>query len=200
MKVTAKLNNLRISPRKVRESADLIRGCEVSEALYRLESAPRRCSQDLSKLIKSAIANAENNFDLNKDNLYIFEIEVNEGPTMKRWMPRAYGRATQILKRTSKVNLTLEELKVEKEEEKKVVDEKKKTDESSKKKEVEVKKPKRVPTKGSKKTEEKVVDTKKDISKESKVKHKKIEGSQDRQLSRQPGETKKIFKKTSDKK
>jgi len=188
MKVIAKLNNLRVSPRKVRDSADLVRGCNVSDALYKLENTVRRSNESLIGLINSAIANAENNFGLNRDDLYISEITVNEGVTLKRWMPRAYGRATQILKRTSKVKVVLEGSKKEGEAE------------SKPKKKVEKKETKKVPTEGSEKTKEKVVKKKEGVSREFTKNHKKIEGSQSRVLSRQPGTAKKIFKKTSDKK
>lgn len=189
MKVKAKLNNLRVSPRKVRDSADLIRGCNASDALYKLENTVRRSNESLVKLINSAVANAENNFGLNKDSLYISEIIVNEGPTLKRWMPRAYGRATQILKRTSKVEVVLEEREELKVEEKKEEAKKVKKD-----------KQKKAPTEGSLKTETKVIKKKEKASKETKKEHKKVEGSQDRVLSRQPGATQKMYKKTSDKK
>lgn len=109
MKVTAKLDNLRISPRKVRLVTDSIKGLDVNEALIGLGNLVKRSSLPVEKLVKSAIANAENNFGLDKDNLYIYEIQVGEGPTLKRWLPRAYGRATSILKRSSKINLVLEE-------------------------------------------------------------------------------------------
>jgi large subunit ribosomal protein L22 len=109
MKVEAKLNNLRISPRKVRLVAGLIKGLDVAEALIQLENTVKRSSPIFEKLLKSAVANAENNFGLDRDNLYIFNIETGEKAKLKRWMPRAYGRASQILKRTSVIKLTLEE-------------------------------------------------------------------------------------------
>jgi len=109
MKVTARLNNLRISPRKVRLLRKSIEGIDVDEALINLKNIIKRSSFPLEKLLRSAIANAENNFGLDKDNLYIFEIQVGEGTKMKRWLPRAYGRATPLIKRNSNVVLMLEE-------------------------------------------------------------------------------------------
>ena len=109
MKVTAELNNLRISPRKVKLVADLIKGMDALEAVSQLDVAIKKTSGYMQKLLLSAIANAENNFGLAKDNLYVLEVNVGAGPTMKRWMPKAYGRAGQILKRTSKIRIILEE-------------------------------------------------------------------------------------------
>ena len=109
MKVKAELNNLRISPRKVKLVADLICGMYVAEALSQLDVTVKKTSEYLKKLLLSAVANAENNFGLAKDNLYIFQVTVGAGQTMKRWMPKAYGRAGQILKRTAKVKIVLEE-------------------------------------------------------------------------------------------
>ncbi len=110
MKIKAKLKNLRISPRKVRVSADLIRGSLVEEAIFRLSNVNKKANEPLRKLVESARANAENNFgvDLNEFDLRVSEIKVGEGMTLKRWRPRAYGRAAQILKRTSHIYLTLE--------------------------------------------------------------------------------------------
>ncbi len=109
MKVKAKLNNLRISPRKVRLVADLIRGLDVSDAKTQLNFLVKKSSKPILKLLDSALANASNNFKLDKDNLYISEIFVNEGPTLKRIMPRAMGRAFYIRKRTSHITLVLQE-------------------------------------------------------------------------------------------
>lgn len=109
MKVKAELNNLRISPRKAKLVADLICGMDAMEAVSQLDVAIKKTSGYMQKLLLSAIANAENNFGLSKNNLYVLEAVVGAGPTMKRWMPKAYGRAGQILKRTSKVRIVLEE-------------------------------------------------------------------------------------------
>jgi large subunit ribosomal protein L22 len=109
MKVIAELNNLRISPRKVKLVADLIKDMDAVEAVAQLDVAIKKTSGYMQKLLLSAIANAENNFGLSKNNLYVLEAVVGAGPTLKRWMPKAYGRAGQILKRTSKVRIILEE-------------------------------------------------------------------------------------------
>ena len=76
----------------------------MSEALVQLKNTIKRSNPRLEKLLNSAVANAENNFGLDKNNLYIYNIQIGEGPTLKRWMPRAHGRATTILKRTSNKN------------------------------------------------------------------------------------------------
>ena len=109
MKVKSKLKNLRISPRKVRLVSGLIKDMDAEDALNQLQSTVKRSSPVIEKMLKSAIASAENNWGMDKDNLYVYDIQVGEGYRMKRWMPRAYGRATPILKRTSSVILTLEE-------------------------------------------------------------------------------------------
>lgn len=109
MKVMAQLNNLRVAPRKSRLVAKLVKGMNVSEALGQLDVNVKKTSSFMAKLILSAVANAENNFGLDKNNLYIYDVLVGEGHVMKRWMPKAFGRAGRILKRTSKIKLTLEE-------------------------------------------------------------------------------------------
>jgi large subunit ribosomal protein L22 len=108
MKVKAKLKNLRISPRKVRVSADIVRGCTVTEAIFRLENTVKKSNDPIKKLLLRAVSNAQNNFNLDKETLIISDIQVQEGITMKRWMPRAYGRASEILKRSSHVAVILE--------------------------------------------------------------------------------------------
>lgn len=109
MKVTASLNNLRIAPRKTKMIADLIRGLDTKEALDQLAMTIRKPGLPFQKLLSSAIANAENNFGLDETNLYICDVMIGAGPTIKRWMPRAYGRAGKILKRTSKITIILDE-------------------------------------------------------------------------------------------
>jgi large subunit ribosomal protein L22 len=109
MQVKASLKNYRRSARKVRELARVLRGMEIDKAVSQLLVWDKGSCKDLLNLLKSAVANAENNFKLKEDNLYISEIKVNEGPTLKRWRPRAHGRAAQILKRTCHVELTLDE-------------------------------------------------------------------------------------------
>jgi len=109
MRVSAKLKNLRIAPRKVRLVSNLIKGLDVAPALNQLDIHVKRSNPYFEKLLLSAVSNGENNFGLDKNNLYIFDIIVDAGPTLKRWMPKAYGRAGQILKRTSKIEIILEE-------------------------------------------------------------------------------------------
>ena len=108
MKITANLNHLRMSPRKVRLVADFIRGMDVKEAETQLRFLTKRAAEPVLKLLNSAVANASHDFDIEKDNLYISEIQINEGPTLKRWRARAMGRAAPIMKRTSHINLVLE--------------------------------------------------------------------------------------------
>ena len=109
MQVKASLKNYRRSARKVRELARVLRGMEIDKAVSQLLVWDKGSCKDLLNLLKSAVANAENNFKLKEDSLYISEIKVNEGPTLKRWRPRAHGRAAQILKRTCHVELILDQ-------------------------------------------------------------------------------------------
>ncbi len=109
MKVRAFLKNYRVSPRKVRLLTTLVKGLPVEDAMTQLDRSSKLSSLQVKKLVVSALANAENNFGLDRKNLYVFEMRVDEGPTMKRWMPRAFGRATEIHKRTSRITLVLEE-------------------------------------------------------------------------------------------
>ena len=105
--VRASARYLRASPRKVRLVADQVRGLTVPEARTLLAFSPRGAARDVGKLVASAAANAENNHDLVADDLRIAEIRVDQGPTLKRWRPRARGRATRIDKRTSHVSVAL---------------------------------------------------------------------------------------------
>lgn len=100
---------VRISPRKVRPVVDLVRGKSVDEALAILKFTPKRASAPVAKVIRSAAANAEHNYDLNRDNLYIAAAYVDQGPTWKRYQPRAYGRANLIRKRTSHITIVVQE-------------------------------------------------------------------------------------------
>ncbi len=109
MEARAHVRHVRISSRKVKLVIDLIRGKKVNEALAILRYTPKKAAVILEKLIKSAAANAENNYDMNPDNLYIAEIYANQGPTLKRFRPRAMGRANMIRKRTSHISVTLKE-------------------------------------------------------------------------------------------
>lgn len=103
------LRYARISARKVKIVIDLIRNKRVSEALAILKNTPKAAAPIVEKLIRSAVANAENNHNLNVDNLYIAEIYANQGPTLKRIRARAQGRAFRIRKRTSHITVVLRE-------------------------------------------------------------------------------------------
>jgi large subunit ribosomal protein L22 len=105
--VRAKARYVRASPRKVRVVADQIRGLEVEAATALLEFSPRGASVPVLKLLRSAAANAENNYDLDPEEMLITSISVDEGPTMRRYRPRARGRATRIEKRSSHINIAL---------------------------------------------------------------------------------------------
>ncbi len=109
MEAKAKANYVRIAPRKAREVIDLIRYKPIDEARAILQYTPRRSAQVVSKLLESAIANAENNHDMNPYDLYVHQAFVNEGPTMKRIQPRARGRRNLIRKRLSHITLVLRE-------------------------------------------------------------------------------------------
>lgn len=103
------LNNLRIAPRKTRQVADLIRGLSVEEAEAQLKFQSKRAALPILKLLKSGVASAINNFNLSPDNLYVSNIFIDEGPMLKRFRPRAFGRAGAIHKKTSHITLVLEE-------------------------------------------------------------------------------------------
>ena len=109
MKVKATLKNLRMSPRKVRLVTDSIVGMDANAALVQLRHLVKKTSGVLEKLLLSALANAENNFGLDRDNMFVSSVVVGEGTRMKRWLPRAQGRATLILKRTCHIKLEIEE-------------------------------------------------------------------------------------------
>lgn len=105
----ATLSYARISSRKVKIVADLIRGKKVEEAQKIVKFAPKASSEILEKLLNSAIANAENNHFMNRANLYVAEIYANQGPTLKRIRPAAKGSAVRIRKRTSHITIVLKE-------------------------------------------------------------------------------------------
>lgn len=109
MEARAIAKYVRISSRKVNIVIDLIRGKKVSEAFAILKHTPKAASSVLEKLLKSAVANAENNYDMNVDKLYISEAYATQGPTLKRFMARAQGRGVRILKRTSHITLAVKE-------------------------------------------------------------------------------------------
>lgn len=114
MQVTAKLNYLRIAPRKMRLLVDLIRGEKVQKAMTLLDFSIKKGSKPLKKVLEQAVANAENNFQLEKSLLYISKITIDEGPKLKRWRARARGRAARIEKKTSHISLVLSEVKEKK--------------------------------------------------------------------------------------
>ena len=110
METRAVARHVRISPRKVRLIMDEIRGKKVEEALNMLSFAPQKGARIMKKLVQSAVANAVENSGLNADSLYIRRIYADQGPTLKRWRPRALGRATRIRKRTSHLTVILDEM------------------------------------------------------------------------------------------
>ena len=99
---------VRVTPQKARRVIDLIRGLPASDAQALLRFAPQGVSEQIGKVLDSAIANASNNFNLDPRTLVVSEVFVDEGPTMKRFRPRAQGRASQILKRTSHITVVVE--------------------------------------------------------------------------------------------
>jgi large subunit ribosomal protein L22 len=109
MEVKARLRFARISPRKARLVADLVRGKRSEEALNILNFTKKAAAKILIKLLKSAIANATQKKTIDIDRLYVKQIMVDQGPTMKRYQSRALGRATTIRKRTSHINIILDE-------------------------------------------------------------------------------------------
>lgn len=126
LETTAKLRHLRMSPRKVRLVVDLVRGLKVGEAQVQLRMQSKDAAVPLLKLLNSAIANAKHNHEMDVETLVIKKAFVDGGPVLKRWMPRAMGRATPVRKRTSHIVFVLEgeakdkkEVKVKKEETKK---------------------------------------------------------------------------------
>lgn len=109
MQASAYARYVRIAPRKVQLVMDLIRGKQVGEAIAILRHTPKAASPIVEKLLNSAIANAEHNYSLDPNNLVISQAYVNQGPTIKRFRPRAMGRASKINKRTSHITLVVSE-------------------------------------------------------------------------------------------
>lgn len=109
MEVFAKAKHIRMSPKKVRLVVDLVRGMDLGEAESQLRFMKKASARPVLKLIRSAKANAENNFKLEPGSLFIKTITVDGGPVMHRWKPRAFGRATPIRKRTSHITVILDE-------------------------------------------------------------------------------------------
>ena len=106
--IVAKLNRLRIAPRKVRLVADSIRGKDIKQARATLQFTVKKAAQPLAKLLESAIANAKNNFKMTEDNLRIAKITVDQGRTLKRYRPVSRGRTAMIQKKTSQITLVLD--------------------------------------------------------------------------------------------
>ena len=121
MEIKASINDLRMSPRKVRLVIDLIRKMPVDAALAQLKFTNKLATDPVAKMIESAIANGVNTYGLDRNNLFIKEIRSDEGTTLKRWMPKAHGRATVIRKRGAHVKVVLGEIADSGKHEKKVV-------------------------------------------------------------------------------
>lgn len=109
MEAKAYVRNVRIAPRKVKILCDLVRGKDAGAAAAIIMNTPKAASEIMIKLLKSCVANAENNHNMDTDKLYIKQVFVTPGPVMKRVMPRAQGRAFRILKRTSHITMVLAE-------------------------------------------------------------------------------------------
>lgn len=107
MEIKANLNYLRISPRKVRLVSDLIKGKAVRDVEIILRSTTKRSALPILKLVRSAVANAKNNFQIDKNTLFVKNILVNKGPTLKRSLPRSRGMTTPINKRSSHITVIL---------------------------------------------------------------------------------------------
>lgn len=112
MEARAVARHLRVSPFKARQVADLVRGKNVDEAVGILRYTNKKSAPLIGKVLKSAIANAEHNFDMDSDELFVAEIYVDEGPTLKRMRPRAYGRADVRRHRTSHITVVVREREV----------------------------------------------------------------------------------------
>lgn len=105
----ATVKYVRVSPRKAKIVVDLIRGKQVDEALAILQFTPKSAAPVVTKLLNSAIANAENNLDMDRESLYVAEVYANQGPTLKRYWARSHGRADMIKKRTSHITIVLDQ-------------------------------------------------------------------------------------------
>lgn len=110
MQVTARLNNLQVTPRKTRLVAKSIVGMSVASADIELSKQVKRSSEPMRKLLASAVANADHNLGLDRGNLYVETVVVGDGMRLKRFKPRAFGRAAQIIRRFSHVTITLSEV------------------------------------------------------------------------------------------
>lgn len=181
MEVKAKARFIRMSPKKVRLVADLIRGMDVDKAEAQLKFTRKAASRPVLKVVQSARANAQHNFKLTPETLFVKVITVDGGPVLSRWTPRAFGRATPIRKRTSHITVVLDERTKEgapkelkaavvagkgQKEQKKAEGGKRKASEKKDKAEKEVKKPATKKTEEKKETsEKKAASTKKDEGK-----------------------------------
>jgi len=112
METRAVAKYIRISPQKARSVADAVRGKNVGEAYGILKFTPRKAARLIERVLASAVANAENNFDMDAGRLYVSQIFIDEGPTIKRFKPRAQGRADMIRKRTSHITVVVTEREV----------------------------------------------------------------------------------------
>jgi large subunit ribosomal protein L22 len=109
MEARATAKHVRVSPRKARQVVDLIRGKSAAQAEAIIALTPRAAAEDVGRVLKSAMANAEKNHDMRADTLFVSEAFVDEGPTMKRIQPRAMGRAFRIRKRTSHITIIVKQ-------------------------------------------------------------------------------------------
>lgn len=112
LEVRAMERDIRMSAQKVRLVIDLVRGKPVNEALTVLQFLPKRAAGPVAKAVRSAVANAENNYNMNVEDLVITHASADEGRTLKRWRPRARGRVNQILKRSSHITVVVAEREV----------------------------------------------------------------------------------------
>ncbi len=109
MEVRAVAKYIRVSPRKVRLVVDLVRGRPVNEAMSLLRFMPQSAARDVAKVVKSAVSNAEQNNHMSAEDMIITQITADEGPTMKRFRPRAHGRASPILKRSTHITVVVDD-------------------------------------------------------------------------------------------
>jgi large subunit ribosomal protein L22 len=185
MRVNAKLNKIRIAPRKIKLVTDFIEGLDVARALEQLDATVKTGVRPIEKLLLSAISNGENNFGIDRDNMYIYRITVGAGPALKRWMPKAFGRAGRILKRTSQIELILEERVPGKGRKTKEQMEKEKKAREAKKKKIE------------KEAEEKRAEEKKEEKKNEPAFEKTAESKEVKKVEKKGGLTSRIFRRKS---
>ena len=109
MEVRASLQRARVSPRKARLVVDMVRGHKVTEAIEMMKFVPNKAAEDIERLLKSVAANAENNFDLDPEDLWIKAIYADDAPQMRRFKPRARGRVGKIIRRSTHITVIAEE-------------------------------------------------------------------------------------------